>query len=67
VDKDQPQIERANEMDGSGRGTVLTRVAHLVSILAVNVHPHLCDIGTQMITPNHTQFNSFKILIDISL
>jgi len=36
VDKDQPQIERANKMDGSGRGTVLTRLAHLVSIVAVN-------------------------------
>jgi hypothetical protein len=36
VDKDQPQIERANKMDGSGRGTVLTRLAHLVSIVAVH-------------------------------
>lgn len=36
MDKDQPQIERANKMDGSGRGTVLTRLAHLVSIVAVH-------------------------------
>ena len=36
VDKDQPQIERANKMDGSDRGTVLTRLAHLVSIVAVH-------------------------------
>jgi hypothetical protein len=36
VDKDQPQIERANKTDGSGRGTVLTRLAHLVYIGAVH-------------------------------
>lgn len=36
VDKDQSQIERANKTDGSSRGTVLTRLAHLVSIVAVN-------------------------------
>jgi hypothetical protein len=36
VDKDQSQIERANKSDGGGRGTVLARLAHLVSIVAVN-------------------------------
>lgn len=36
VDKDQPQIERASKTDGSNRGTVLTRLAHLMYIVAVH-------------------------------
>ncbi|KDR08547.1 Low-density lipoprotein receptor-related protein 6 [Zootermopsis nevadensis] len=36
VDKDQSQIERANKTDGSNRGTILTRLAHLVYIVAVH-------------------------------
>jgi hypothetical protein len=48
VDKDQPQIERANKTDGSNRGPVLTRLAHLVCIVAVHFPTEKVKTMTQL-------------------